>query len=172
MATTGSAHRAVKCALNSHKAPLAARFVSVGVSCRCASDGNIDYYARPGMCIIELPPAINIPKFCRAHFILLIYPRRASARATRLHVSVRRDNTPRCNVSSRCRSRSLKRARSLSMTAPANGKFVYADRHAAMESIGHAETFDAPRERICLEAREIHRVHRCCVHYRALRNYV
>lgn len=90
MATTGSAHRAVKCALNSHKAPLAARFVSVGVSCRCASDGNIDYYARPGMCIIELPPAINIPKFCRAHFILLIYPRgvRASARATRLHVSV------------------------------------------------------------------------------------
>lgn len=75
MATTGSAHRAVKCALNSHKAPLAARFVSIGVSCRCASDGNIDYYARPGMCIIELPPAINIPKFCRAHFILLIYPR-------------------------------------------------------------------------------------------------
>lgn len=81
MATTGSAHRAVKCALNSHKAPLAARFVSVGVSCRCASDGNIDYYARPGMCIIELPPAINIPKFCRAHFILLIYPRRACERA-------------------------------------------------------------------------------------------
>ncbi|KYN28776.1 hypothetical protein ALC57_01739 [Trachymyrmex cornetzi] len=36
MATTGSAHRAVKCALNSHKAPLAARFVSVGVSCRRA----------------------------------------------------------------------------------------------------------------------------------------
>lgn len=81
MATTGSAHRAVKCALNSHKAPLAARFVSVGVSCRCASDGNIDYYARPGMCIIELPPAINIPKFCRAHFILLIYPRSVNERA-------------------------------------------------------------------------------------------
>ncbi|EGI68089.1 hypothetical protein G5I_03183 [Acromyrmex echinatior] len=37
MATTGSAHRAVKCALNSHKAPLAARFVSVGVSCRAVT---------------------------------------------------------------------------------------------------------------------------------------
>lgn len=147
MATTGSAHRAVKCALNSHKAPLAARFVSVGVSCRCASDGNIDYYARPGMCIIELPPAINIPKFCRAHFILLIYPRRARARgATRLHVSVPWQHAP-MQRESRCRSRSLKRARSCRWQLLRNRKFVYSDRHAAMKSIGHVEPSEALRGR-------------------------
>lgn len=136
MATTGSAHRAVKCALNSHKAPLVARFVSVGVSCRCASDGNIDYYARPGMCIIELPPAINIPKFCRAHFILLIYPRVSGPRAFE-----RAMTTPWLQRESRCRSRSLSR---VPVDDSFAGKFVYSDRYAAarirMENrIGYSE---------------------------------
>lgn len=136
MATTGSAHRAVKCALNSHKAPLVARFVSVGVSCRCASDGNIDYYARPGMCIIELPPAINIPKFCRAHFILLIYPCVSGPRVWTCH-----DNTL-VQRESRCRSRSLSR---VPVDDSFAGKFVYSDRYVATgcrkHSIGYSEYF-------------------------------
>jgi len=45
------------------------------------------------MCIIELPPVINIRKFCRAHFILLIYPR-AMRHATR-RGATRRDATRR-----------------------------------------------------------------------------
>jgi len=52
------------------------------------------------MCIIELPPVINIRKFCRAHFILLIYPR-AMRHATRRRASLRSARTarhalPRC----------------------------------------------------------------------------
>jgi len=47
------------------------------------------------MCIIELPPVINIRKFCRAHFILLIYPR-AMRRATRRDASLRSARIPRC----------------------------------------------------------------------------
>lgn len=92
MATTGSAHRAVKCALNSHKAPLVARFVSVGVSCRYASDGNIDYYARPGMCIIELPPRHKYTEILPDAFHTFDLSPRVSG-ATRVCTRTSRDNT-------------------------------------------------------------------------------
>lgn len=106
------------------------------MSCRCASDGNIDYYARPGMCIIELPPpsrlhpapSINIPKFCRTHFILLIYPRERTTRIWRVNV-----RSPRTRYTARGETRAvivvlvvvLKPSRlSLSMTAPRR-KFAF-----------------------------------------------